>query len=68
MKQNPLIPRGAGGCFFSVIGALMALGLTLATVRHQRPSSAFCGGRLSAGFQAAFVCDATGESPLSSVG
>ena len=42
--------------------------LTALTITIQRPSPAFCGGRLSAGFPAAVICDATGESPLASVG
>jgi hypothetical protein len=50
-------------------GALaLALAVTLASLAYQRPSDAFCGGRLSAGFPAPLVCDASGESPLSSVG
>jgi hypothetical protein len=50
-------------------GALaLALAMTLGSLAYQRPSAAFCGGRLSAGFPAPLVCDASGESPLSSVG
>ena len=46
----------------------LAMGLTLATVRMQRPDATLCQGLLGAGFPASFVCDASGESPLSSVG
>jgi hypothetical protein len=46
----------------------LAICLMLGTVKYQRPSDFFCDGRLSAGFPAAFMCDASGESPLSSVG
>jgi len=47
---------------------LLAVCLTAGTVDYQRPSGLLCDGRLSAGFPLAFVCDASGESPLSSVG
>ncbi len=47
---------------------LLAICLTVATVRFQHSSGLFCNGRLSAGFPAPFICDASGESPLSSVG
>ncbi len=47
---------------------LLAICLTVATVHFQHSSGLFCNGRLSAGFPAPFICDASGESPLSSVG
>ena len=47
---------------------LLAICLTVATVNYQRPSALFCGERLSAGFPVAFICDASGESPVSSWG
>ncbi len=53
---------------FDVIIMLLAIGLTAATIRFQHSSRLFCNGRLSAGFPAPFICDASGESPLSSVG
>jgi len=47
---------------------LLAVCLTAGTVDYQPPSDLLCDGRLSAGFPLAFVCGASGESPLSSVG
>ena len=47
---------------------LLAVCLTAGTVTLQHSSRLLCNGRLSAGFPAAFICDASGESPLSSVG
>jgi hypothetical protein len=51
-----------------MVTLLLATGLTFSTLSYQRSSDPLCGGRLSAGFPLAFLCDATGESPLSSVG
>ncbi len=51
-----------------IVIVLLAICLTVATVHFQRSSSLICDGRLSAGFPAPFICDASGESPLSSVG
>ncbi len=68
MKEDRLFPRGYRGCIFLVVALALAVSVTAATVSYQRPSRLFCGGRLSAGFPLPFVCDATGESPLSSVG
>ncbi len=53
---------------FDLIIMLLAICVTVATIHFQRSSGLFCNGRLSAGFPAPFVCDASGESPLSSVG
>ncbi len=53
---------------FDLIIMLLAICLTVATVHFQYSSGLFCNGRLSAGFPAPFICDASGESPLSSVG
>ncbi len=53
---------------FDLTIMLLAICLTAATVRFQHSSGLFCNGRLSAGFPAPFICDASGESPLSSVG
>ncbi len=46
----------------------IAVGLTIASISYQRAADPFCRGLLSAGFPLAVVCDASGESPLSSVG
>jgi TRAP-type C4-dicarboxylate transport system permease large subunit len=54
----------------SILGGiviLLALALTIASVYYQRRNDPLC-RRLGAGFPLAFVCDASGESPLSSVG
>ncbi len=53
---------------FDIVIMLLAICLTVATIHFQRSSGLFCYGRLSAGFPAPFICDASGESPLSSVG
>jgi hypothetical protein len=53
---------------FDIVTMLLAICLTAATVNVQHPSRLLCGGRLSAGFPAPLICDASGESPLSSVG
>jgi hypothetical protein len=42
--------------------------LVAASGTFQRPDTALCRGRLGAGLPLPFVCDASGESPLSSVG
>ena len=47
---------------------VLAIFLTVGTINYQHPSDPLCNGRLSAGFPVAFICDASGESPLSSVG
>jgi hypothetical protein len=47
---------------------VLAIFLTVGTINYQHPSHLLCNGRLSAGFPVAFICDASGESPLSSVG
>ena len=46
----------------------LAICLMVATVNYQHTSGLLCDGRLSAGFPLAFICDASGESPLSSIG
>ncbi len=38
------------------------------SVYYQRPNNPVCRGLLGAGFPMAFLCDASGESRLSSVG
>ena len=53
---------------FDCVIMLLAICLTVATVHFQHSSRLLCDGRLSAGFPVAFVCDASGESPLSRVG
>jgi hypothetical protein len=60
--------RGYRGVIFDLVNIMLAVCLTIGTVNYQRPSDPLCGRRLSAGFPMAFICDATGESPLSSVG
>ncbi len=53
---------------FDIVIMWLAICLTVATVHFQHSSRLLCDGRLSAGFPVAFICDASGESPLSSVG
>ncbi len=47
---------------------LLSICLTAATVSYQHADLTLCRGLLGAGFPLPFVCDASGESPLSSVG
>ncbi len=56
------------GCIPAIISFLIAIGLTVLSIAYQRPSDPVCRGLLSAGFPVAVICDASGESPLSSVG
>jgi hypothetical protein len=56
------------GYLFDIAIMLLAIGLTAATIHLQHSSSTLCDGRLGAGFPVSFICDASGESPLSSVG
>ncbi len=56
------------GCIPAMLSFLIAIGLTIGSIVYQRPSDPICRGLLSAGFPVAVVCDASGESPLSSVG
>jgi len=67
-KEHRFFSRGYRGYIFDMVNMLLAICLVVATVNYQRPSDPFCGGLLSAGFPVAFICDASGESPLSSVG
>jgi hypothetical protein len=67
-QKQSIFPPGYQGCIFGVVFMLLAVCLMAGTVNYQRPSGLLCGRRLSAGFPLAFVCDASGESPLSSVG
>ncbi len=59
---------GYGTWVLDIMIMLLAICLTVATVHFQHASGLFCNGRLSAGLPAPFICDASGESPLSSVG
>ena len=68
MKDNRVFPHGLRRVVLALVVLTLAIGLTVGTVIYQRPSGLLCEGRLSAGFPVAFVCDASGESPLSSVG
>lgn len=47
---------------------LAAACLVAASLTFQRPDRTLCRGRLGAGFPLPAICDASGESPLSSVG
>jgi hypothetical protein len=67
-KEYRFFSRGFKGYFSDLLSMLVAIFLTAATVNYQHTSRLFCDGRLSAGFPFALICDASGESPLSSVG
>ncbi len=67
-KEYRFFSRGYRGYIFDIVSMLLAICLTVATVNYQYSSGLLCDGRLSAGFPAAFICDASGESSLSSVG
>ncbi len=66
--EHRLFSGGYRTWIFDIVIMLLAICLTVATIHFQRSSGLFCYGRLSAGFPAPFICDASGESPLSSVG
>ena len=68
MKRGRFLPAGLQGYIFGVVIVLLAAALTVITLSYQRHDSARCQGLLGAGFPASFICDASGESPLSSVG
>jgi hypothetical protein len=67
-KEYRFFLHGYRGYIFDMVIMLLAISLTVATVNYQHSSGFLCDGRLSAGFPVAFICDASGESPLSSVG
>jgi len=67
-NEHCFFPGGYRTYIFDIVIMLMAICLTVATVHFQHSSRLFCDGRLSAGFPVSFICDASGESPLSSVG
>jgi hypothetical protein len=67
-KEYQLLSRGLRGLLLDLLQISLAVGLTLATINYQHPSKLFCGGDLGAGFPAAFLCDALGESPISNWG
>ncbi len=52
----------------AILLVALAAFLTVSTIGTQRHDSVLCQGKLGAGFPASFICDASGESPLSSVG
>jgi hypothetical protein len=68
IQEYRLFSRGLGGYIFDLLSMLLAIFLMVATINFQHTSELLCDGRLSAGFPFAFICDASGESPLSSVG
>lgn len=67
-NEHRLFSGGYRAYLSDIVIMFVAICLTAATVYFQRSSGLLCGGRLGAGFPVAFVCDASGESPLSSVG
>jgi len=67
-KGYRFFSRGTRGYVFDLASMLLAICLTAATVNYQHSSALLCDGRLSAGLPVAYICDASGESPLSSVG
>jgi hypothetical protein len=67
MATDELTLNRAQVLVLSAIVILLAAALTAGSVYYQRPNDPLC-GRLGAGFPSAFICDVSGESPLSSVG
>ncbi len=67
-REYRFFSRGYRGYFFDMLIMLLAICLMVITVNYQHASGLLCNGRLSAGFPFAFICDVSGESPLSSVG
>ena len=67
-NEHHFFSGGYRACIVDIMIMVLAICLTAATANYQRPSRLFCDGRVSAGFPVAFICDASGESPLSSVG
>ena len=67
MEGSTSVSNGMRALCLSAVVILLATGLTFSSFLYQRADDPLC-GRLGAGFPAAFVCDASGESPLSSVG
>jgi hypothetical protein len=68
VQEHRFFSRGFRGYIFDLLSMLLAIFLMAATVNYQHSSRLLCDGHLSAGFPFAFICDASGESPLSSVG
>jgi hypothetical protein len=68
MHKRRFFPSGPPGCIFWIASLMLALALTVGTLFVQRTGSPLCQGLLGAGFPLPFICDASGESPLSSVG
>jgi len=67
-KEYRFFSRGYRGTILDMAGMLLAICLMIATVSYQHPSRLLCYGGLGAGFPAVFICDASGESPMSSWG
>jgi len=68
MRKFRFLPHGYQGCILSIVGIFVAVGLTILSVNYQHPDPLICRGLPGAGFPVPFICDASGESPLSSVG
>src|SRR5512142_1751177 len=68
MDHRPASPQPLPAWLLVIPILLLSCGLAVATVYYQHPDSTLCRGLLGAGFPLPFVCDASGESPLSSVG
>jgi hypothetical protein len=66
--EGRLFSRGVRGIVLDLVHVSLAAGLTLTTFSIQHASDPICGGGLGAGFPASFLCDASGESPISDWG
>jgi hypothetical protein len=67
-NEHRFFSSGYRTYIFDIVIMLLAICLTVGTVTFHHSSQLVCNGRLGAGFPMAFICDASGESPLSSVG
>ena len=68
MEKQQLRPHHYRGWIFGIISIFFAIVATMVSISYQHQDSLFCQGLLGAGFPASLICDASGESPLSSVG
>lgn len=67
-QEYRLFSRSVSCLFIDLIYISLAISLMVGTVGYQSKSTVFCSGRLGAGFPIAFICDNSGESPISDWG
>jgi hypothetical protein len=66
--EGRLFSRGVRGFVLGLGHVSLAAGLVLSTFTIQHASDPICGGGLGAGFPVSFLCDASGDSPISGWG